>query len=566
MSTWTLQTIYPTDSAFEADVHTVKKLLAGLDATPESILNLQEGGKILKELESYVECLIAQNPSDSKAHIKNGEVSDLLSLYDAALFSLGSRLAQMDEGSFAKLKEKVSQIAFFVDEMRTLARKKAPVEKEEVINTLSAIGYHGLWTLYQTFTSKIRIGEKQLSVGQAHNMLSHPDRSVRLQTFQDWEDAWNNQADAIGQILNNIGSFRLKMYGIRGWNDVLFEPLFLNRMKPETLKAMWSAVEEGKPAFVMYLNRKAKILDLEKLSWVDVEASLFPVSDVSWDEASELILRQFGKFHPKKAQFAKKVFENRWVESEDRPGKAAGGFCVSLPKSKQSRIFMTFKGTPDNVATLAHELGHAYHNYCMEHLPYFHQQAQMNVAETASTFDEMIVIDQMLRSAKSDAEKLQLLDDKLQRSVAFFMNLHSRLLFEESFYQERSKGFVPPERLCELMVSAQQKAYHGALADWDPYFWGSKLHFFYTHYPFYNFPYTFGYLLSNGLYARADEKGFGEKFDAFLADTAQMQVEDLVKKHLGVDITKPDFWRESVAILEKDIEEFLHLSSEVSQK
>ncbi|NGX26411.1 MAG: hypothetical protein K940chlam6_00332, partial [Chlamydiae bacterium] len=283
------------------------------------------------------------------------------------------------------------------------------------------------------------------------------------------------------------------------------------------------------------------------------------MDEVSWEQACETILEQFGKFHPRKAAFAKRALENMWVEAEDRPGKAAGGFCVSLPKSRESRIFMTYKGTPINVATLAHELGHAYHNTCVEHLPFFHQQAQMNVAETASTFGEMVVIDQAIQGAKNDKERLQLLDDKLQRSVAYFMNLHARLLFEKAFYAERKEGFVSVKRLCALMVSSQKEAYCDALADWDPYFWASKMHFYYTYFPFYNFPYTFGYLMSTGLYAHAKEEGFGEKFDAFLEDTAQMQVEELAQKHLGVDLTKPDFWRDSLSILVQDIETFISL-------
>ena len=182
----------------------------------------------------------------------------------------------------------------------------------------------------------------------------------------------------------------------------------------------------------------------------------------------------------------------------------------------------------------------------------------MNVAETASTFGEMIVIDQSIQEAKNDQEKMVLIDDKLQRSVAYFMNLHARLVFEKAFYAERKKGFVSAEKLCELMVRAQKEAYCDVLADWDPYFWASKLHFYYTHFPFYNFPYTFGYLLSNGLYAHSKEGDFGEKFDAFLEDTAQMKVEDLAQKHLAVDLTKPDFWKDSLSVLTEDIEAFLN--------
>ena len=552
MTTWELSSIYATDRAFDEEVASVRKLLAR-----EEISSLQEAGMLLKQLDSYVSCLVAQDPSDQTAHVKDGELSGLLAEYEAALFKLGNRLAEMEEIDFQKLLKETPDIAFFIDELRENAKRKGAKEQEELINALSADGYHSYWSLYQSFTGKIKVGEEGLSTGQAYNLLSNSNREVRLHAFKEWNEAWEKDADFLAQLLNHLAGFRLKVYEARGWEDILDEPLFLNRMEPETLDAMWQAIEEAKPAFLRYLQHKAKLLGLEKLAWVDVEAPLGEVSEIPWEMACEIIVEQFGKFHPKKAAFAKKALEKHWVESEDRTGKAAGGFCVSFPKSGESRIFMTYKGTPINVATLAHELGHAYHNECVKHLPYFHQQAQMNVAETASTFGEAVVIDQVIAEAKTDEEKMQLLDDKLQRAISYFMNLQARLTFEKAFYAERKRGFVSVKRLCELMVDAQKEAYCNALADWDPYFWASKLHFYYTHVPFYNFPYTFGYLLSTGLYAKAKVGGFGSKFDAFLEDTAQMRVEDLAQKHLGVDLRKPDFWRDCLHVLVKDVDAFV---------
>jgi len=552
---WELDSIY-TDTSFGKDLQKAKALLKDHDDLKNAILQMQDSAKILKELESFTSCLLAQNPADQSAQAKSGEITQLDADYQSALFALGNRLGELDEKSFQSLLKNLPDIAFYLTELRGITKMKGDPHQEEIINALSADGYHSLWALYQTFTGKIKIGE--LSVGQAHNLMGVGDRAIRLKAFKDWTQSWKNQADFLAQLLNALGGFRLKVYETRNWDSVLTEPLFMNRMEPATFKAMWEAIEEAKPAFVRYLKHKAKKLGLEKLSWVDVEAPLAPVENISYEDGCKIILEQFEKFHPRMAKFAKMAFDKRWIEAEDRPGKAAGGFCVGFPKSKQSRIFMTYKGSPTNVATLAHELGHAYHNLCIGHLPFFHQQIQMNVAETASTFAEMVVIDQTIAAAKTDKERDQLLDDKLQRCIAYFMNLHSRLIFEQAFYAERKKGYVSAERLCELMLLAQKEAYCDALADWDPYFWASKLHFYFTSFPFYNFPYTFGYLMSNGLYAMAkNDPKFGEKFDAFLGDTAQMTVEELGKKHLKVDLTKPDFWRNSLSILVKDVEAFI---------
>lgn len=223
---------------------------------------------------------------------------------------------------------------------------------------------------------------------------------------------------------------------------------------------------------------------------------------------------------------------------------------------------MTYSNSMSNVATLAHELGHAFHQHVMDDLPAMNQRYAKNVAETASTLAEMIVSDAAVQQAKTKTEKLSLLDDKLQRSIAFFMNIHARFLFETRFYKERKQGMVSIERLNKLMENAQKEAYCDTLDEYDPTFWASKLHFHITGTPFYNFPYTFGYLFSLGIYAYAQEKGgtFEDDYIGLLKDTGRMQVEDLAMKHLQVDITKTDFWEHGIDLCIKDLEKFVELS------
>jgi oligoendopeptidase F len=198
----------------------------------------------------------------------------------------------------------------------------------------------------------------------------------------------------------------------------------------------------------------------------------------------------------------------------------------------------------------------------MDELPELNQNYAMNVAETASTLAELIVSDALVEAAPSEQEKLALLEDKIQRSVAFFMNIHARFLFETRFYEQRKSGIVGAKQLCELMAEAQKEAYCGVLAEMHPHFWASKLHFYITDVPFYNFPYTFGYMFSSGIYAHAQKSGgnFAKEYDELLRDTGRMTVEDLASKHLGSDLTKPDFWRGAAELAVKDIELFLNMT------
>ncbi|WP_313469031.1 M3 family metallopeptidase, partial [Carnobacterium sp.] len=204
------------------------------------------------------------------------------------------------------------------------------------------------------------------------------------------------------------------------------------------------------------------------------------------------------------------------------------------------------------------------HSHVMNDLPALNQQYAMNVAETASTFAELIVADATVKDAKSKEEKIGLLDTKIQNALAMFLNIHARFIFESKFYEERQMGVVTDERLSELMVTAQKEAYQNSLNSYHPHFWASKLHFFIADVPFYNFPYTFGYLFSLGIYAQSLEnsKGFEDRYIALLRDTASMTTEDLAKKHLDADLTKPDFWTAGIKIMGNDIKTFLELTEE----
>lgn len=531
----------------------------------------QETGQNMRQAGAFVSCLQAQDTKDTKANELKGMVTALSSRFSTILTGLDEKLSKIDDPVWEGIlqQEPLKDLAFVLNERRRLASEKLSKEQEALINKLSIDGYHGWGELYDTIVGKISIPfeengkETLLSVGQASNKFSSRERETRKHIFREWEQAWDEQADLLAATLNHLSGFRLSVYEQRGWDHILKEALTYNRMKKETLDVMWQVISDHKQPFVDFLNRKAKLLGLEKLSWYDLDA---PVGEVetsySYQEGADFILKHFAEFGDELTSFTKKAFEDRWIEAEDRPGKRPGGFCTSFPVSGQSRIFMTYSGTPSNVSTLAHELGHAFHSYTLRETHPMNRSYAMNVAETASTFAEMIVSDAAVRNADNKEERLALLEDKVQRSVALLMNIHARFLFETRFYEERKKGMVSKDRLNQLMEEAQKEAYAGALEEYHPLFWGSKLHFYITGVPFYNFPYTFGYLFSLGIYAKAvkEGKGYEQKYMALLQDTGSMSVEDLAQKHLGVDLTQRDFWEEGVKLCIRDVEEFMEMT------
>lgn len=470
--------------------------------------------------------------------------------------------------------EPFQSIAFRLNEERDQAKELLSLDLESAINQLSVDGFNGWSDMYDDLVASVTVkierdGElKEYSAAQADNLLTAAETpEERTKVLEAWETAWQEKAPLFQTVLNHLSGFRLNNYELHGKDSYMEKPLKINRMKEETLDVMWETIDKNKDRIVNFLNKKAELMGLDQLGWADVEASL-PVegadlSEYTYDEAADFIVKNFRQVSPQMANLAQRAFDEAWIEAEDRPNKRPGGYCADLPESGQSRIYMTFSGSADNVSTLAHELGHAFHSHVLRDEPRLNQEYAMNVAETASTFAELVVTDATIQAANSDAEKLTLLDQKNSRAAVMFMNIHARYIFERNFYDQRQKGLVTTDQLNDLMKAAQQEAFQDALSSYHPTFWASKGHFYGTDVPFYNFPYTFGFLFSLGIYAQAesDPDSFEERYINLLKDTASMSTEDLAAKHLDVDLTQPEFWQSAIDLVLKDLDEFDQLAA-----
>jgi pepF/M3 family oligoendopeptidase len=473
--TWDLDIIFPGGSSSEAfhtyidnmeqEMGELSQIVSEFNPKQPDISGvvdkMEKKMKKLGETFAFVSCLSAQNVKDEKANLLVGKRNELKAEMGTIQTNFQQKLVLIDDRVWHGIlkQPEIKELAFVLNEKREQAQALLPADQEILINDLAVDGYHAWGQMYDTLVGKMSVqlnldGKvKSYSVGQAANMLSHPDRTVRKHVFEQLDQSWKEQIDSFEQTLNHLAGFRLQKYKHRNWHSILKEPLAINRMEKETLDAMWTAITNNKQHFVKYLQKKADLLGLDQLSMYDVGAPLTnTVKKLSYTDGAAFIVKHFKSFSPKMADFAEMAFEKRWIEAEDRAGKRPGGFCTSFPDSEQTRIFMTYSGSPSNVATLAHELGHAYHQHVMNDVNGLNQGYAMNVAETASTFAEMIVADASVKGAQNKAEKMALLDDKLQRSVAFFMNIHARFLFETRFYEERKQGMVAGKRLNGLMV------------------------------------------------------------------------------------------------------------------
>ncbi|PKK83621.1 MAG: oligoendopeptidase [candidate division Zixibacteria bacterium HGW-Zixibacteria-1] len=542
------------------------------------INKLQKLSDRLSQAHAFVECLVNADVNDAKARQIFGEID----VFNAEMEKIGVMLEafakKQPDKEWQKLVtgDELKDCRFYLDEMRRIAKMKMEPEFEAMAAELSVNGYHAWNRLYNKIYGDVRVEftEKNktetLSVGQLANKMTSPDRSIRRQSFEKLEAAWENRSAEASMALNFQAGFRLSLYERRKWDSPLIEPLLMCRVKKETIDAMWSAVGQAAPKIRKYIKAKKKLLGLDAYRWYDQWAPVGASEKIyTFKEAADLIVGNITAFNKDQADFTRMAVEKRWVEAEDRPGKGGGAFCSPFRQAKQSRVMMTYSGNFDSLATLAHELGHAYHQWLRKDMPSFAAGSPMPLSETASIFNEFLIIDSELNKTDDINTKLMFLDMKLQNAATLFCNLHARFIFDNAFYAERRNGLVSKERLDEMMVEAQKAAFMGTLADdgYHPLFWASKLHFFLTDVPYYNFPYTFGFLFAGGVYNRAKTEGpaFAEKYIKLLSGTGLGSSEQTAKKHMGVDLTKEDFWLESVNRIMSDTEPFVRLVEKIKR-
>ena len=484
---------------------------------------------------------------------------------------------ETDFAAFVEANPVLKRNRYFLVTRRRNAELRLPKTQELLAADLAVDGLHGWGRLYDRISSslKVQVQEKGKLVTRSPGQVQFdsPQRTVRENNFYALDGAWSTIADSCADAINHIAGTRLTTYRHIGLKDHLEAPLRANRMTRETLDTMWSTISANKHVLNQYLEKKAQLMGLDRLAWFDQWAPLPQLpgaanaDDISYDQACEWIVDAFQTFSPELGDFARMSLKDRWVEAENRAGKQQGGFCTGFPTSRQSRIFMTYTNSADSMSTLAHELGHAYHSWVLRNEPVFLQDYPMNLAETASTFAEAVLGEQRLQRTTSDYERLQILDGMLGDAVAFLMYIHARFLFEDEFHKQRQSGELTADQLNQMMEQAQREGYLNGLAEdgWNPRFWVSKLHFYITSVPFYNFPYTFGYLLSLGVYAIGKQSGgdFPEKYRQLLLATGCQDAEDAVLSTIGFDLRKPEFWQKSLTIISDRVARFTELADQI---
>ena len=435
---------------------------------------------------------------------------------------------------------------------------------EEIMARMEMSGGNAWSELQQYLTSTVPVCYRgqTTNLSAVRNLAYDSDPAVRKDAFEAEIACYDRIKDPVAYALNSIKLETISDCKLRGYESPLDRTLIQSSMKKETLEAMLGAMDEYLPVFWKYLRTKARALGYENgLPWYELFAPMGKSGKkYTTQEARDYLVSLFTAFNPEEGEMIARAFDNAWIDFYPREGKAGGAFCAGVECLGESRILTNFDGAFGDIVTLAHELGHAYHNQCIgDHKP-LNRDYSMPVAETASTFNECVVMAAAIRAAADKEEKLALIENQLQDVTQIICDIYSRYRFETMVFAHREEQFMDADTLCGFMTEAQRQSYGDGL-DPDcqhPYMWVCKSHYYGP--TFYNFPYAFGGLFARGLYAQYEKEGdaFLPKYRRLLHTTPVATVEDTAKV-AGIDLTDRDFWRSALQMVADEIEEFCAL-------
>ena len=579
---WNLDILYRgfEDEAYEADLEALSAAIADIserakdaESMPakELLLAYIESNIKISELASkliiFANLRYSANTADTDAASYLGRLMGMLSATAAPSAKISKILA-----GFENLEELIASSPLLTEHaylIRNIKRdsKYLLADGEETVFAKMSISGANAWSDLQsnlTSSLKVKLNGEEITLSSARNLAYDASQEVRKAAYEAELKAYDSVKDAVAFALNSIKLQVLSECELRGYESPLAKTLYTSRMKRETLDALISAMEEYLPAFRKYLKAKAKALGHKSgLPFYDLFAPMGKCDKTyTVEDAKNYLLGIFKGFDTELHDMVKGAFENGWIDFYPRENKVGGAFDCGVPSAKESRVLTNFDGSFSDVVTLAHELGHSFHDRQVFKNSVLNQDYSMPVAETASTFNEVLVMNTAIKNAADKDEKLMLIESQLMDACQIIVDIYSRYTFESSVFENRPQEFMSADRMCELMIAAQKKAYGDGLDEnaMHPYMWLCKGHYYSGGLSFYNFPYAFGGLFARGLYAKYKEEGeaFVKTYKEMLRKTATSDIEDCAAI-AGVDLTKRDFWRAGLQTIADEIDEFCKL-------
>ena len=542
----------------------------GIEAAREAFVLGESAAGLLNNIATYADCRLSVDSNDDAAQALIGRLQAYRKRNDAITEPLWQFVDRVpDAVSEAFLADpRTAPARFVVEHARKRRRERLSLEQETLASSLAQDGLHAWGRLYDqlsgTLTCEVPANGATRTVGlaEASGLLLAPDDGLRESAWRAINTAWDQHVESCSAAINAIAGWRLEMCDRRG-THFLDAPLHMNRIERTTLDTILEVAEEATPLARRAARLQAKAYGKSRYGPWDQRSPAPATGErvsaaIPYREAVDIIATSYGSINPRMGEFVRMMSSNRWIEGTVGGRKRPGAYCCHFRKSRTPRVYMTYTGGASDVITLAHELGHAFHAWVMRELPECQRRYGMSIAETASTFGETVVRNAILERAETPAAELEIVWQEAEALIAFILNIPTRFEFERNFYEARQERPQRPDELKDMMSDAWRKWYGDSLAEPDPLFWANKLHFYISGLSFYNFPYLFGYLFSLGVYARREAAGaeFFPRYEALLRDTGRTTAEELADRHLDADLTQPEFWRDTIRMLERRIDYF----------
>ena len=572
---WNLDVIYRgfDDPAFAADMEKLEKLVkdyaafAGeldrqtpLDGLKKGIALEEALTELTAKLGEYASLRQSVNTRDAEAGSRLGQVMQRISGAAGVQAAWREWVSKIpDLMTLVAGDETLKDYTFLFESLLRNSTHLLGSLGEQISAKLSMSGSSAWSDLqgYLTSTVPVSYNGGTTNLSAIRNLAYDSDPAVRKAAYEAELSCYDRIKDSVAFALNSIKLETISDCQLRGYGSPLDRTLEQSDMKRETLDAMLGAMEEYMPKFRQYLRAKGKALGHENgLPWYDLFAPMGKsAAQYTAEDAKRILVELFSTFDQELADMVAHAFDEEWIDFYPRDGKTGGAFCAGVECIGQSRILTNFDGTFGSIVTLAHELGHAFHNQCIRaHRP-LNRDYSMPVAETASTFNECVVMAAAIRQANSRDEELALIESQLQDVTQIICDIYSRYLFESMVLENREQQFMDADTLCGMMLKAQEQSYGDGLDPGfrHPYMWICKSHYYGA--TFYNFPYAFGGLFARGLYAQYQREGaaFVPKYKKLLRTTTVATAED-VAQVAGIDLTDKEFWRGALQTVAQQID------------
>ncbi|MUK93539.1 M3 family oligoendopeptidase [Aliivibrio fischeri] len=535
----------------------------------------------LATVASYANCIASVDSSNNEAKALVNHMTKLGSALSQVFSPFLDSIVNSPLEQFEQIiseNEELNAHRFLLEEERKLVENRLSVKEEQLLSAMSVDGKNAWGKLYDNITGSMKVTleladgtEEVIGLSQAASILYGSDTLRREPAWRAIQQGMKQNQESFSAILNALAGWRLTEYQKRSKEKSVhfLEPsLHGSRIEQATLDSMMSVAKKNREVGQKAGRLMAKMFGTEQLTPWDQLASMPPLvgdaSNYSFDEAIDIIKDAFSGVSQEMADFVDVMVTNGWIDAAPQETKRLGAYCTKFADSRTPLVFMTWGNSMSDVLTLAHELGHAFHNWVMRDMPLCTTRYPMTLAETASIFAENVVRDALLAKAKTKEDKIEMLWEELSSALALTINIPVRYEFEKAFYEQRSSKELGAEDLSELMRVTWEEWYGNSMSEADSLFWASKLHFSIPEVSFYNYPYLFGYLFSIGVYAQREAKGadFYGDYINLLRDTGTMRAEEVVQKHLQMDLTQETFWQQSLDRVSNQIDEFERLISE----